>query len=294
MNIIIWGTGVQGKRLKEVCQLHGWKIKAFTDNNSKSWGEIEDIPIISPMELTESFCEDAQIWIAAKAPEIYAQAVKIDKNALPWDAVKTIIDGTFREYAFSSKPLEDKHIRNCQLLSNRNELLKKFAGKADKWEMAEIGVDTGGFSERIISICKPQKLYLVDAWEGERYGGGYIKTKERFKNEIEANSVEIRRGYSTDQLGQFMDGQLNWVYIDTVHDYDITHMELELCHKKTAKDGFICGHDYAKYNVYSRTDYGVFDAVNDFVIRHNYEFVYLTIEHHGMQSFCLKRKGEEN
>lgn len=56
--------------------------------------------------------------------------------------------------------------------------------------------------------------------------------KKKFNSEIERGCIEILRGLFVDRLKEFDDGELDWVYIDIVHDYDTTKVELELCGKK--------------------------------------------------------------
>lgn len=169
-------------------------------------------------------------------------------------------------------------------------MLKRFAEESQGWKMAEIGVAFGEFSKEILTLCSPRKLYLIDCWDNERFGAGAALVRDKFRQEIADGIVEIKEGYSTEKLAEFADGELDWAYIDTVHDYKTTKMELELCEKKVKDRGYICGHDYAKYNVYSRHDYGVFDAVNEFAVNRGWEFIYLTMERYGLQSFCLRKK----
>src|SRR5262245_55021511 len=56
-------------------------------------------------------------------------------------------------------PLMDQHVRNCRLLSSREELLERLpkGGVA-----AEIGVATGRFSELIYATTQPRELALFD------------------------------------------------------------------------------------------------------------------------------------
>ena len=171
----------------------------------------------------------------------------------------------------------------------REAFLREFALESSKWEMAEIGVAFGDFSESILKICSPQKLYFIDLWEGERFGGGLECVKKKFESEIDKGIVEIHKGYSVQKLEEFSDNSLDWIYIDTVHDYMTTKMELELSLKKVKIGGYICGHDYAKYNVHSRNYYGVYDAVNEFAVKEGLEFIYLTMEADGLQSFGLRK-----
>ncbi len=137
-----------------------------------------------------------------------------------------------------------------------------------------MGVAFGNFSELILMICNPDKLYLIDPWEEGTYGEGYQTVQGKFKQKIEDGVVEIRKGYSTDCLKEFADGELDWVYIDTVHDdYQLIKKELELCSAKVSANGYICGHDYAKYDVYCGKEYCIYDAVNEFAVKYGYEFI---------------------
>lgn len=294
MEIVIWGTTVKGKAVKKTCDCKNWKVKAFVDNDETKWGSnLDGIPVLSPSEFAIGSDEDVQIWIATGAEEVYAQAKEITANVLEWKYVQTILQSQSKRPAFPEVQLGEKNFQNCELLDIRTTMLQRFASKSRKWKMAEIGVAFGDFSEEILTICAPQKLYLIDCWDSERFGAGASLVREKFHQEIAEGIVEIWQGYSTEKMAEFDDGELDWAYIDTVHDYEITKQELELCAAKVKDGGYICGHDYAKFNVYSRIDYGVYDAVNEFAVNNEWEFVYLTMEKHGLQSFCLRkiRKG---
>lgn len=292
MDILIWGAGANGKALKKICDKQGWKVSAFIDNDKSKLGELEGVSIISPDNLYSWPIEDVQIWIAAADNEVYDQAKKITGNVLAWKFVQLIITSQ-RRPLFPEVQLNKQNIQNCSLVKDREDFLKEFSKDASDWKMAEVGVAFGDFSEQILKICSPKKLYLVDLWEGERFGKGLKEVQSKFKEQIITGGVEICEGYSLQKLEEFEDGELDWVYIDTGHTYEMTKKELKLCRRKVRPDGYICGHDYAKYNVYSRCDYGVYDAVNEFAVNEGYEFIYLTMEPHGLQSFALRKiKGD--
>jgi hypothetical protein len=128
---------------------------------------------------------------------------------------------------------------------------------------AEIGVHLGDFSERILAIAKPKQLHLVDPWEHQQseaykdawYGGqvaqGQLEmdrrhrsVSERFSDEIAKGTVVIHRGYSTDILERFADGELDWVYIDANHMYDFVMKDLEASFRKVKSGGLVTGDDY--------------------------------------------------
>src|SRR5881275_3065069 len=57
--------------------------------------------------------------------------------------------------------LSQKHISNLKLILNRTALLKVLPHHG---VIAELGVDRGAFSEKILTENAPKKLHLVDVW----------------------------------------------------------------------------------------------------------------------------------
>lgn len=121
---------------------------------------------------------------------------------------------------------------------------------------AEIGVWEGGFSEIILEVTKPKKLHLIDPWEyqpefrnsafGRRAHSDtmvdkYQLVKDLFKGN---RKVKLHRAYSDAALETFADGELDWVYIDGNHNYEVVSNDLRLCLDKVKADGVIAGDDY--------------------------------------------------
>jgi len=144
---------------------------------------------------------------------------------------------------------------------------------------AEIGVFTGMFSEKILSIVEPEKLYLVDWWEaqGEYFGDwgkytdfGRLKTLDakaavslRADKYGSRGTVEIIESESVDWLSRQRDASLDWVYLDTDHKYEQTLREIRMAATKLKRGGMILGDDW--YPDYGHIHCGVMLAVNDFV-----------------------------
>ena len=183
--------------------------------------------------------------------------------------------------------LEEKHIRNLKMVKNRESLLELLPKKAVS---AEIGVDVGDFSQKILEKTNPEKLYLIDVWDTPRYN---ISKKEkvikRFNKEIMNNQVEVRIGYSTEILEQFSNNYFHWLYIDTDHTYLTTKKELEIASKKVIDGGIICGHDYSMGNWVKGYKYGVIEAVHEFCVQYNWEILYLTIEQSIPPSYAIRK-----
>jgi hypothetical protein len=184
--------------------------------------------------------------------------------------------------------LRPELVENCKILSDRLELLKKIPSGAI---VAELGVEKGIFSKQILELNKPKVLHLVDLWAtNSRFENLYEEVKYKFRHEIETKTVEINKGYSTEILKSFPDKYFDWVYIDTVHDYLLTKQELEICLVKVKDNGIIAGHDYTTRSRSAGVKLGVIEAVHEFCNTYNWEFIYLTLETGGHNSFALKRK----
>jgi len=146
---------------------------------------------------------------------------------------------------------------------------------------AEIGVDEGDFSEKILSIVEPKRLHLIDPWRHEeggryqesRYGGlgqtgqsimdqRYVKVTERFGEEVRNGQVSIHRSPSSSACYSFEDHYFDWIYLDGNHLYAFIKRDLELYYPKVKPGGLITGDDYGAQGWWNN---GVQKAVDEFV-----------------------------
>ena len=176
--------------------------------------------------------------------------------------------------------LEQKHVQNCTVLASRLDLLDVLPKNA---VAAELGVEHGLFSKEIIQRCSPIELVLVDTWPDES-----IK-QECVANVMIPEKTFLQQTTSVEYLNSVDANTLDWVYIDTDHTYATTRAELEAAAKAVKPDGYICGHDYTSINYSGLKRYGVVEAVNEFCVKHNYEFIYLTSETTRHISFALRK-----
>ncbi len=128
----------------------------------------------------------------------------------------------------------------------------------DGW-VAEIGVDYGVFSEKILELNKPKWLWLVDCWTNQDasvYGhdpannedsfkmGQYEQVKEKF----DGKRVTVVRGYSNEAAQMFKDSSLDWIHIDANHLQ--ARQDIEAWWDKVKSGGWIMGHDYTMVGDY--------------------------------------------
>ena len=60
--------------------------------------------------------------------------------------------------------IEKRNVQNGSILSNREHLLEVLPKNGI---IAELGVDNGYFTEQIIKISNPKKIYLIDTWSSK-------------------------------------------------------------------------------------------------------------------------------
>lgn len=134
-------------------------------------------------------------------------------------------------------------------IHNRNELTFLLENNSVG---CELGVFEGDFSEILINSNKFVKLFLVDTFDGEASNFGKIykdssilekSITSRFNN---TNIVDVVKSDSVSFLQSLSDNFLDFVYIDTVHDYKHTMKELNEAYRVVKKNGLICGHDYTE------------------------------------------------
>lgn len=200
--------------------------------------------------------------------------------------MNTIEERAAYKRSMPRKALSEKHVQNCKVIPDRSRLLKLLQPNC---VVAEIGVAFGDFSGEIWEITKPKKLHLIDAWDTDRYKEGLDGIRKKFSYQIESEIISVNIGHSTDVLSSMEDGYFDWVYIDTSHSYNNTRQELALAQQKCRAGGRICGHDFTSGNVITPVPYGVIEACHEFCVNYDWEYEYLTLEHHGHFSFCLKK-----
>jgi predicted O-methyltransferase YrrM len=183
--------------------------------------------------------------------------------------------------------LDDHNLKNCKMLSSRKKMLELLPKNSI---VAEIGVAEGAFTDEILNLSEPKKLYLIDTYGSNRYGKSMqLMVEGKFKKLIDESTIEILIGLSTDVLKKIENQTFDWVYLDTDHTYQTTKDELELLKSKVKEGGIIAGHDYSMFNNCGDMRYGVIEAVNEFVVINKWELIYLTNEKTHDRSFAIRK-----
>jgi hypothetical protein len=133
---------------------------------------------------------------------------------------------------------------------------------------AEIGVETGEYSE-VLSAKNPHvRLFCIDAWKAYRgyrdhvsqakLDGFYDTACERLRP---FPNTKLVRGFSSEIAKDTRDGSLDFVYIDANHKYEHVVADIAAWEPKVRSGGIISGHDFRRSKGKASATFGVVDAV---------------------------------
>jgi SAM-dependent methyltransferase len=150
---------------------------------------------------------------------------------------------------------------------------------------AEIGVQSGEFSEKLLKSKVLNKLYLIDCWtyqynyidianiEDEQQKILYEYVLKKFEGEPR---VSIIKKFSNQACNLFENDSFDFIYIDADHSYEAVKNDINIWYDKLKDGGILAGHDYVN-GLLPEGEFGVKQAVDEFVKEYN-KTLYLTNE----------------
>ncbi len=148
------------------------------------------------------------------------------------------------------------------------ELLKnKITDKQDKDNHSivgvEVGVFKGGNAKNILSqMPNITILHLVDSYLNE-FSYAYPEAKQLLKEYD--NRIVWHVMASCYAAKNFLDGTIDFVYIDGKHSYEDVKTDINAWWPKVRIGGVLCGHDYISPDMSKHVTYDVRDAVDEFI-----------------------------
>ncbi|MEM0949906.1 MAG: class I SAM-dependent methyltransferase [Pseudomonadota bacterium] len=172
--------------------------------------------------------------------------------------------------------------RKAERAANKAKVRDTFLKRLNRGGVAvEIGVWHGEFSEKILELIAPEKLYLIDPWanvtedsHSEAFVGRTENAKmerifkavqKKFASEVREGRVEIIRDWSTLALNRFEPGSIDFAYVDGDHSYDGVCADLEALFPKMRVSGVMAFDDYHRRGWWGD---GVVRAINEFLGRY--------------------------
>jgi SAM-dependent methyltransferase len=157
---------------------------------------------------------------------------------------------------------------------------------------AEIGVESGAYSE-VLARANPQAmLYCIDAWKAykgyrdhcsqEKIDGFYLAARER----LSPYNCHLIRAFSMDAVGDFADNSLDFIYIDGNHSFEHVVNDLIQWAKKVRKGGIVSGHDFRR--VKGSAQFHVVEAVTAYVSAYKIRPWFVARKDHSPSFFWIK------
>lgn len=144
---------------------------------------------------------------------------------------------------------------------------------------AEIGVNRGKFSARLLARWRGAHLLSIDPWTSAP-PGEYVDLANVAQSEQDARYEAVRanlgrygdrssvwRMTSAEAADRVPPHSLDFVYIDARHDYDSVREDLVLWHRRVRPYGVLAGHDYLDGEL-AQGIFGVKRAVDEFCQQH--------------------------
>ena len=142
----------------------------------------------------------------------------------------------------AKSPIEIEEINRKGLPSLFNELGFKIG--------AEIGVETGEFSELLCQGIPGLQLSCVDSWKAYRKYRDFVHQEkldefyEKAKERLTPYGCTLIREYSLDAVKNFKKDSLDFVYIDSNHEFEFIINDIIQWSKIVRSGGIVAGHDY--------------------------------------------------
>jgi hypothetical protein len=146
-------------------------------------------------------------------------------------------------------------------------------------EGAEIGVQSGYFSEVILDTWRGGRLFSIDPWQAFP-ASEYVdisNVSQEQHDQLNRQTVArlarfgprscILRMTSAAAAPRFEDGRLDFVYLDAQHHYEAVREDLRLWAPKVRRGGVLAGHDYLDGAINPGV-FGVKSAVDEFGREH--------------------------
>jgi len=141
---------------------------------------------------------------------------------------------------------------------------------------AEIGVAYGEYSKLICEINPQCKVFGVDSWSPYKGYTDYQRqstfskmedqARKRMNDYIKRDRYQIIKKFSTDAaIEDFVDNSLDFVYIDANHEDPFVTQDIIEWSKKVRSGGIVAGHDYVKIKRSQKGNWGVKDAIDNYV-----------------------------
>lgn len=179
--------------------------------------------------------------------------------------------------AHRSPDLPDALFEDCRVVAHRDKLLELLPKGG---RVAEIGVEYGRFSKKIISINTPREYVGFDI--------DFSKIDPAVATNTQC-SITLKQGESAKLLEEFPDDHFDWIYIDGDHSYDGVKADILVAKRKVKSGGYLVFNDFAHIVWASYSTFGVHRAVTEFLVQDKWPVRYWAYEQNALYDVVVQK-----
>lgn len=179
--------------------------------------------------------------------------------------------------------LQEQHVQHCRLWPTRHALMRAMVARGSIG--AELGVQTGRFSQFILTELRPSKFHLIDIALGQILHNECTAIRPA----IASGQVALHEGDSRTVLPRFEESSLDWIYVDGDHEYDVVRFDLAQAARVVKPGGLIVCNDYTQFSPIEGKPYGVQKAVNELCLRDGWELMGFGLHGAGYHDVALRK-----
>ena len=178
--------------------------------------------------------------------------------------------------------------RSCRVVATRNDL----ALQLPRWRaFAQVGAGLGEVTELILGVSSPQKVTIIDPFymhnEGEFWRSHLSAAeatldhehyfRDRFSGPISEGRLELFKGEAFEAIEWLTNGSVGVAWVQGPTNYPDVRDDLQRLLPKMNDDGVIVVANYIMSDYLAKSDYGVIQATNEFMVKNRWEMIALAL-----------------
>jgi SAM-dependent methyltransferase len=176
--------------------------------------------------------------------------------------------------------LPQEYLKNCILLSDRTELLRRLPCGG---VVAEVGTQVGKFAKEIMEIINPREFHIFDL--------SFAQFQHSiFESRLRKSEIILHEGDSATEMSKLPTELFDWIYIDGNHFFEGVSRDIREAKRLIKPDGFLIFDDYTIYSPLEHLQYGVMRAVNDLCLDENFEIFMFALDVRGYHDVACRRR----
>jgi hypothetical protein len=199
-------------------------------------------------------------------------------------------------------PLPNRLLQKARIVSSREDILKELPKELT---ICEVGTAYGDFAQKILDICRPSKLIVIDTFifhsgaepwgpamgrESRLRGASHMEYfQRRFESQIGSGLMRVMPGHSPEMLPMIPDQSVDVFYVDAAHEYQSVRSDLSIIKRKIRRDGWIILNDYVLFDVLNKIPYGVIQATNEFMLEEEWEMYFFAFQGYMFCDVAIKK-----